>query len=51
MKVAKRHAYYDHRFKQWCIEYSTEDGFHGAVWGDSEEECLERLKEVTNEEE
>lgn len=43
--------FYDKKFHQWCINYTTKDGGYGSVWGDTEEECIERYNEVDTEKE
>lgn len=38
--------FYDKKFHQWCITFEPEDGGYAAVWGDTEEECIERYQEL-----
>ena len=42
--------FYDKKFHQWCINYTTKEGGYGAVWADTEEECIERYKNAIKEE-
>ena len=43
--------FYDKRFNQWCINYTTKDGGYGAVWEDTEEKVIERYKILCSKEE
>ena len=35
-------VYYDHKFRQWCAEETT-DKYSKAAWGDTKEEAIERF--------
>ena len=37
--------YYNPKFQQWELSWKSANGSYGAVWGDTEEECMKRYKE------
>lgn len=49
MKNGVEKPFYDKKFHQWCIQYTTSGGGCGAVWGDTEEECVNRYENAIKE--
>lgn len=47
--ITKQKPFYDERFSQWCISYKLKDGGYGAVWGDTEEECINLYEKIKGE--
>lgn len=46
MKAKPIKPHYNPKFRQYEISWNNEDGY-GAVWGDTEEECLEKYNKLT----